>query len=103
MSSTRPHHYTALIEPHITEKSSLMAEHNTYAFKVNGTKRQISSAVSNTYGVGVVSVRTLNYKPELKRTQKGGYKTPRYKIAYVRVAEGQTIDYHGFLDSREGD
>ena len=89
--------YTVLVEPHITEKSTnLGASSNQYAFKVarDATKLEIKTAVEELFSVSVQNVTTLNVKGKVKRNFRG--QTSRHKNwkkAYVRLAEGDSIDY----------
>jgi len=83
-----------LIEPHITEKATELAQENQYAFKVNprANKSEIKKAVERTYDVDVVKVRTM--KAPRKKRRKGrieGYKKG-FKKAVVRIQEGQKIE-----------
>ena len=93
--------YTVLVEPHISEKASIMGDQsNRYAFKVrpDATKAQIRRAVEQIFEVRVVSVTTLNVKGKVKRSfvAAGGGRVSRFKSwkkAYVRLEEGQEIDF----------
>lgn len=84
-----------LLEHHVTEKATLLrADSNQYVFKVakNANKSQIKDAVEKMLDVKVESVRVLNNKGKVKRF---GYRFGRrkdWKKAYVRVAEGETIE-----------
>jgi len=51
-------HYDVVLAPHITEKSTLLSEHNAVVFKVAGgaTKPQIKAAVEALFGVDVTGV-----------------------------------------------
>ena len=48
-------HYDVVLAPHITEKSTMVSEHNAVVFKVAGTasKPQIKEAIEAIYGVYV--------------------------------------------------
>ena len=48
-------HYDVILSPHITEKSTLLSEHNAVVFKVarEATKPQIKAAVEALFGVDV--------------------------------------------------
>ena len=66
--------YTVLLEPHISEKVSLLGDSsNQYAFKVakNASKPEIKEAVEVLFNVSVENVSTLNVKGKVKRTVKG--------------------------------
>ena len=87
-------HYDIVLAPHITEKSTLLSEHNAVVFKVadKATKPEIKAAVEALFGVNVVSVNTLTSKGKSKRWQGKPYQRSDVKKAIVRLAEGQSID-----------
>ncbi len=88
--------YKVLLGPHISEKSTLAGEaSNSYTFKVvpDATKPEIKAAVEQLFDVKVESVRTLVVKGKVKRTMRGTSKRKDWKKAYVRLAEGQSIDF----------
>ena len=88
--------YGVLREPHISEKVSVIGERsNQYAFKVapDATKREIKQAVETIFKVTVENVRTVNVKGKIKRTFRGLSRSKNWKKAYVRVTEGQEIDF----------
>ena len=88
--------YSVLWEPHISEKISVVGERsNQYAFKVasDATKFEIKRAVETIFQVSVENVTTLNVKGKVKRTFRGMSRSKNWKKAYVRVAEGQEIDF----------
>ena len=88
--------YKILLGAHISEKTSAVAdEHGQFAFKVIGdaTRPEIKQAVEKLYGVNVLDVTVLNVKGKVKRNFRGESRTPSWKKAYVRLAEGQDIDY----------
>ena len=88
--------YTVLREPHISEKASILGdESNQYAFKVDvtATKAEIKEAVENLFNVSVLGVTTANVKGKRKRTARGISRKKNWKKAYVRIAEGQDIDF----------
>lgn len=83
-----------LIEPHVTEKATELAQENQYVFKINpqANKSQVKKAVERTYDVDVEKVGTLN-APRKKR-RKGrieGWKRG-FKKAVVKIKEGQKIE-----------
>jgi large subunit ribosomal protein L23 len=92
---TTERHFTTLIAPHFSEKvAGLSDASNQYAFKVarDATKPQIKAAVESIFSVTVEQVTTLNVKGKEKRTQRGVSRKNHWKKAYVRLAEGQSID-----------
>ena len=86
--------FKVLLGPHITEKTSLAADRqNQVAFKVatNATKLEIKAAVEKLFDVVVMDVRVAKVKGKTKRTRFG--KRSDWKKAYVRLAQGQDIDF----------
>ena len=87
-------HYDVVLAPVITEKSTMLSEHNAVVFKVAGdaTKPQIKAAVEALWDTQVVSVNTINVKGKTKRWKGRPYTRSDVKKAIVRLAEGQSID-----------
>ncbi len=92
--SIDPRHYDVIIAPVITEKATLLSEHNKVVFKVapTATKPQIKSAVEKLFGVKVKAVNVAVTKGKIKvfRGIKG--RRNDVKKAIVTLEEGQTID-----------
>lgn len=87
-------HYDVVLAPHITEKSTLLSEHNAVVFKVAGdaTKPQIKAAVEALFSVKVTGVNTLTAKGKTKRWKGKPYRRSDVKKAIVTLADGQSID-----------
>jgi large subunit ribosomal protein L23 len=87
-------HYDVVLAPHITEKSTLLSEHNAVVFKVAGdaSKPQIKAAVEALFGVNVTGVNTIVQKGKTKRWKGRPYTRSDVKKAIVTLAEGQSID-----------
>ena len=87
-------HYDVVLSPHITEKSTLLSEHNAVVFKVapKATKPQIKAAVEALFGVDVTGVNTITTKGKTKRWKGRPYVRSDVKKAVVTLAEGQSID-----------
>ncbi len=82
--------------PHISEKAAILADQsNQYVFKValNATKAEIKTSVEQLFKVKVDAVRTLKVKGKVKRTRFGFSTRPTWKKAYVRLEQGQDIDF----------
>jgi len=90
-------HYDVILSPHITEKSTLLSEHNAVVFKVaeKATKPEIKAAVEALFDVKVKGVNTLTQKGKTKRWKGRPYKRSDVKKAIVTLAEGQSIDVTG--------
>ncbi len=87
-------HYDVIVAPHITEKATLLSEHNAVVFRVaqDATKPQIKAAVEALFGVKVTGVNTLTVKGKTKRWKGRPYTRSDVKKAVVTLAEGQSID-----------
>ena len=87
-------HYDIVLAPHITEKSTMLSEHNSVVFKVapKATKPEIKAAVEALFNVKVTNVNTLVAKGKSKRWKGAPYRRSDVKKAIVTLAEGQTID-----------
>ena len=87
-------HYDVILAPHITEKSTMLSEHNAVVFKVSGraSKTQIKSSVEALFNVSVTGVNTMNVKGKTKRWKGRPYTRSDVKKAVVTLADGQTID-----------
>ena len=87
-------HYDVVLAPVITEKSTLLSEHNAVVFKVadSATKPQIKAAVEALFGVSVTGVNTLTQKGKTKRWKGRPYTRSDVKKAIVTLAEGSSID-----------
>ncbi len=88
--------FKVLLGPQVTEKAASAAESsNTVVFKVttDSTKLEVKAAIEKLFEVKVESVRILNVKGKTKRTRHGLGKRNDWKKAYVRLVEGQDIDF----------
>jgi len=87
-------HYDVIVGPHITEKATLVSEHNQVVFKVapDATKPAIKAAVEALFNVSVTGVNTLTQKGKTKRWKGAPYRRTDVKKAIVTLAEGQSID-----------
>ena len=87
-------HFNVIVAPHITEKSTILSEHNAVVFKVAGTasKPEIKAAVEALFNVKVTNVNTLITKGKTKKWKGKPYTRSDSKKAIVTLAEGQSID-----------
>ena len=87
-------HYDTILSPVITEKATLLSEHNKVVFRValDSTKEDIATAVEELFKVKVVKVNTLIQKGKTKRFRgRLGHRSDMKK-AIVTLEEGQSID-----------
>ncbi len=92
---------TVLLAPHVSEKSALVSEKaNQFVFRVrsDATKPEIKAAVELMFEVKVDSVQVVNNAGKTKTFGRRLGKRSAFKKAYVRLAQGQTIDFVG-IDS----
>ena len=94
MSQAEEKMYHVVYGPHVTEKAVSGSETNIHAFKVATTagKREIKNAVETLFEVKVADVRTVNVKGKAKSFGKRLGKRKDWKKAYVRLAEGHTLN-----------
>ena len=88
--------FQILLGPHMSEKAAIAAEDaNQYVFKValDATKIEIKTSVEQLFKVKVDNVRTLRVKGKSKRNRFGMSTKPTWKNAYVRLEQGQDIDF----------
>jgi large subunit ribosomal protein L23 len=88
--------FQVLLGPHVSEKASIVADlNNQYVFRVavDATKLEVKKAVEQLFKVNVADVRTLKVKGKVKRNRFGYSRKPSWKKAYVRLAQGQDIDF----------
>ena len=87
-------HYDTILAPVITEKATLLSEHNKVVFRVanDATKDEIASAVETLFKVNVTKVNTINVKGKTKRFRGIMGRRSDVKKAIVTLADGQSID-----------
>jgi large subunit ribosomal protein L23 len=91
---SRERMYEIIREPVITEKATLISEHNQVSFKVplDASKPEIKMAVEELFKVKVTAVNTLRQKGKVKRFRGRVGKRNDIKKAIITLAEGQSID-----------
>ena len=87
-------HYDVIVAPHITEKATLLSEHNAVVFRVtnDATKPQIKAAVEALFDVTVLGVNTIVQKGKTKKWKGTPYTKSDIKKAIVTLKDGQSID-----------
>jgi large subunit ribosomal protein L23 len=91
-----------LLAPHVTEKTSQNLQlRNQYTFRVlrDATRGEVRAAVELMFDVKVAGVQVVNEPGKSRRFGGRLGRTQDWKKAYVRLAEGQSIDYEA---RREG-
>ena len=87
-----------ILAPVISEKSTSAADlANQVVFEVlpNATKPEVRQAVEHQFNVKVEDVQMVNVRGKVKRFGRSPGKRRNWKKAYVRLAEGQDIDFMG--------
>lgn len=87
-----------LLSPHISEKSTRLADNNNQiTFKVlqNATKQEIKNAVELLFKVNVTGVQVMNVKGKKRRFSRTIGRRKDWKKAYVTLREGDDIDFLG--------
>jgi large subunit ribosomal protein L23 len=90
--------YQVILAPHVSEKSTRMAEKNSQiVFRVrrDASKPVIKQAVEKMFNVQVESVTVTNVKGKEKKFGKTPGRRQDWKKAYVRLKPGQDINFAG--------
>ena len=85
-----------VLAPVVSEKSTMVADKNRqYVFRVAdaATKPEIKAAVELMFKTKVMSVTVLNVQGKERRFGKVIGRRRNWKKAYVRLAEGQEINF----------
>ena len=86
--------FSVLRAPKVSEKTARLAESNQYVFEIakTATKDDVKAAVEHLFNVKVLAVNVANIKGKSKSFRfRAGRRSDKRK-AYVRLAEGQTLD-----------
>ena len=80
--------------PRVSEKSARLAETNQYVFEVasTATKADVKAAIEQLFSVTVEAVNVVNAKGKTKTFRFRSGRRSDQRKAYVRLAEGQSID-----------
>ena len=92
--SVAARHYDVIVAPVITEKSTILSEHNQVVFEVNinANKVEIKDAIESLFKVKVTAVNTLRVKGKAKRFRGIPGRRKDVKKAVVTLQDGDTID-----------
>ena len=85
---------TVIRGPHLSEKAHIAAESNQVVLKVrcDATKKEVRQAVELLFEVKVEGVQVVNVKGKSKRFQQTKGRRPDWKKAYVKLAEGSSLE-----------
>ncbi len=86
--------YDFVVQPIVTEKSTMASEHNQVLFKVplTASKPKIKAAIESLFDVKVKAVNTLRVKGKTKRFKSVVAKRSDWKKAIITLEEGYSID-----------
>lgn len=90
--------HQVLRRPIVSEKSTNVAESSqqvVFEVLTDATKNEIKTAVESLFEVSVEGVQVINVRGKVKRFGKTPGKRNNWKKAYVRLAEGDDIDFLG--------
>ena len=90
--------HQVLRRPIISEKCTNAAESSrqvVFEVLTDATKNEIKTAVEGLFDVSVEGVQVINVRGKVKRFGKTPGKRTNWKKAYVRLAEGDDIDFLG--------
>lgn len=86
--------YQVLYGPHVTEKTVSGSDSNIHVFKVaaDSSKKEIKNAIEVLFEVEVAAVRSVNVNGKSKDFGRRQGSRKDWKKAYVRLAEGHTLN-----------
>ena len=88
--------YQVIKKVRLSEKASMLQEsNNEVVLEVDraANKLEIKQAIETVFNKKVVKVRTANYDGKVRRKRRADQgRTPSYKKAIVRLADGESID-----------
>ena len=90
--------HQVLRRPIVSEKSTNAADSGqqvVFEVLTDATKTEIKTAVESLFEVSVEGVQVINVRGKIKRFGKTPGKRTNWKKAYVRLAEGDDIDFLG--------
>ena len=87
--------FSVLRAPRVSEKTARLQEQsNQYVFEVSteATKAYVKAAIEKLFDVKVEAVNVLNVKGKSKSFRNRACRRGDWRKAYVRLADGQSID-----------
>ena len=90
--------HQVLRRPIVSEKSTNAADSGqqvVFEVLTDATKNEIKTAVESLFEVSVEGVQVINVRGKIKRFGKTPGKRTNWKKAYVRLADGDDIDFLG--------
>lgn len=83
-----------LIKPVITEKATIISEHNKFVFRVSdaANKDLVKKAVKEIFNVEPTKVNIVNVRGKVKSLRQRSGRTSSWKKAIVTLKKGDTIE-----------
>lgn len=88
--------YNIILAPHVSEKSTQLADSASqvvFRVAIDASKPQISRAIEKLFSVEVESVKVVRQKGKKKNFGRIAGKRKDWKKAYIRLKQGQDIDF----------
>ena len=88
------HLYDKIISPLVTEKSTVLSEHNKIVFKVpfNADKKNLKKNIEKIFKVNVTKINIINKQNRTKLSRGRKVKVSGFKKAIITLKKGQSID-----------
>ena len=89
--------FDLIINPIVTEKSTILVEQNKYVFKISSRANKVSvkKSIEKIFGVEVKKVNILNQQGKVKKFKGITGRRSLLKKAFVTLVNGHTIDLAG--------
>ena len=86
--------YDIILNPSVTEKSTMLSEMNKVVFKVNSSanKKSVKKSIEKIFKVNVVKINIINKRRRFKTVRGKKVKVQGYKKAIITLKKGQNID-----------
>lgn len=91
---TKEQMYATIRRPVITEKATIIGEHNQMVFEVSrdATKAEIKAALEGIFAVKVLKVNTITMPAKARRFRNRKGMRPSWRKAIATLKEGDSID-----------
>ena len=88
--------FRVLLRPIISEKGTILAEQNTYLFRVakQASKPEIARAIYHVYGIKPIRIRVMNVLGKRRKSGRSQGQTQDWKKAVVILPAGQKIQVY---------
>ena len=88
------HLYDKILNPLVTEKSTILSEQNKIVFKVpsDANKKNLKKNIEKIFKVNVTKINIINKKNRTKVSKGKKIKVSGFKKAIITLKKGQSID-----------